>query len=249
MTNWYYGHIYLAGKQPLAVLFVAFAITFLFIRISVRMIRAQVSWWPGNVQPGGMHLHHVVFGIVFMIVGGAGGFSQLGNTIPWAEIFAGLFGAGAALVLDEFALVLHLRDVYWSEQGRTSVDAVFLAFAILALLLLGTSPLGASEVVQANGVREPGWSYAAVIGLNTFFVVICLFKGKIWTGILGIFIPLLALVGAFRLARPASAWARWRYRPDSRKQRRAIRRDSRTRQKFVDLRTKIQDALAGRPTP
>ena len=58
-------------------LFLAFVVTFLFIRLSVRMIRAGVRWWPGNVKPGGLHVHHVVFGIVFMLVAGAGGFSSM----------------------------------------------------------------------------------------------------------------------------------------------------------------------------
>jgi hypothetical protein len=246
MSHWYIQHIIHPGKQPLAVLFIAFVVTFLFIRLSVRMIRAQVSWWPGNVKAGGTHLHHMVFGIVFMLVAGAGGFSPLGDNAPWAEIFSGLFGAGAALVLDEFALVLHLRDVYWSEQGRTSVDAVFLASAILGLLLLGVTPFGtAEEARDADSSR-----YAAAVGilLNTLLVVITLFKGKVWTGLLGIFVPLLALVGSLRLARPNSAWARWRYRPDSRKAQRALRRDDRTRQRFVNARNKVQDALAGRPS-
>ena len=189
MGNWFSDHVVDAGKLPLAVLFVAFAVTFLFIRFSVRMIRAQVKWWPGNVSSGGTHLHHVVFGIVFMLIAGAGGFSTLGNYTPWAEIFAGLFGAGAALVLDEFALILHLRDVYWAEQGRTSVDAVFLAFAVFGLLLVGTAPLGANGAGGVPGMENAAWSLVVAIAINIALVVISLFKGKVWTGLLGIFIP------------------------------------------------------------
>jgi hypothetical protein len=248
VTNWFQAHVVDSGKLPLAVLFLAFAVTFLFIRFSVRMIRAQVKWWPGNVSPGGTHLHHVVFGIVFMLIAGAGGFSTLGNYSPWSEIFAGLFGAGAALVLDEFALVLHLRDVYWSEQGRTSVDAVFLAFAVIGLLLVGTAPLGANSAEPVPGTGGASWTLAVGIALNLVLVLITLLKGKVWTGLLGIFVPLLALVGAIRLARPHSAWARKRYRPDSKKLDRAVRRDGRTRQWFVQVRNKLQDALAGRPS-
>jgi hypothetical protein len=208
----------------------------------VRMIRAQVKWWPGNVSPGGVHLHHVVFGIVFVLVAGAGGFSAIGNLRPWAEIFAGLFGCGAALILDEFALVLHLRDVYWTEQGRTSVDAVFLAVAVFGLLLTGATPFGAS------GDNGAGWGYVAAIVPNLIFVTITLLKGKIWTGLIGILIPILAVLGTCRLARPSSAWARWRYRPGTKKQARAVRRDERQRARLVRARTKVQDALAGRPT-
>jgi hypothetical protein len=245
MTDWYVREIYDSGKQPLAVLFVAFVVSFLVIRLSTRMIRAQVKWWPGNVSGGGVHLHHVVFGIVLMLLAGAGGFSSIGNRSPWAEIGAGLFGCGAALVLDEFALVLHLRDVYWSEQGRTSVDAVFLAIAVFGLLLTGAVPF---EAGRAGNQVDGAWGYVFAIVPNVVFVVITLAKGKIWTGLIGILFPLLVIVGAFRLARPTSAWARWRYKPDSKKAKRAVRRDEQQRQRWVRLRNRAQDALAGRPS-
>jgi hypothetical protein len=243
MGHWYYVEVYLAGKQPLAVLFAAFVVTFLFIRLSTRMIRAEVKWWPGNVKPGGLHVHHVVFGIVFMLVAGAGGFSTLGAYAPWAEIFGGLFGCGAALVLDEFALVLHLQDVYWKEAGRTSVDAVFLAVAVFALLLLGVSPLGVND-----GTDDESWgAYVAAIGLNAVLVGLTLVKGKIWTGLFGVLLPFLALIGAIRLARPGSPWARWRYRAGSKKHVRALRREVKQRRRWVERRKRLEDALAGRP--
>jgi hypothetical protein len=246
MTSWYQHEILQPGKQPLAVLFVAFVVTFLFIRLSTRMIRAQVKWWPGNVSGGGVHLHHVVFGIVFIMLAGAGGFSAIGNRSPWAEIFAGLFGCGAALVLDEFALVLHLRDVYWSEQGRTSVDAIFLAIAVFGLILTGAAPFGVDSARSDGGAGA--WGYVFAILPNLILVVITLAKGKIWTGLIGILFPLVVLVGTFRLARPSSAWARWRYKPGSRKLARAQRREERQRAFWVRARTRLQDALAGRPS-
>lgn len=244
MGQWYRDSIYEAGKQPLLVLFLAFVVTFLFIRLSTRMIRAQVKWWPGNVSPGGLHIHHVVFGIIFMLVAGAGGFSSIGGYPPWAEIFGGLFGCGAALVLDEFALVLHLQDVYWKEQGRTSVDAVFLTVAVFALLLLGVSPFGVSD-----GSADESWAvYFTGIGLNAVLVALTLIKGKIWTGLFGALIPIFAIVGAIRLARPGSPWSHWRYRPGSRKRTKALRREVQQRRRWVDRRKRLEDALAGRPT-
>jgi hypothetical protein len=243
MGGWYREEMFESGKQPLAVLFVAFVVTFLFIRFSTRMIRAEVKWWPGNVKPAGVHVHHVVFGIIFMLIAGAGGFSAIGNYHPWADIFAGLFGCGAALVLDEFALVLHLQDVYWQERGRTSVDAVFLAIAVFALLLLGVSPFGVNE-----GAQEESWAdYFVAIGVNALLVGLTLIKGKIWTGLFGALIPIFAIVGAIRLARPGSPWARWRYRPGSKKQIRAMRREIGSRRRWVNRRKRIEDALAGRP--
>lgn len=253
MRDWYLRDVVDTGKQPLAVLFVAFVVTFLFIRVSVRMIRAGVSWWPGNIEGGGVHVHHVVFGAVFVLVAGAGGFSPVGDASPWAEIFAGLFGCGAALVLDEFALILHLSDVYWSKEGRTSVDAVFLAAATIGLLLFGVAPFNVNDIADTIDVGDTETStglalaYVWTVAFGSVLVIVTLLKGKIWTGLLGIFIPVLALVGAVRLARPHSPWARWRYREDSRVARRAARREVRTRARWVRARTRVQDAIAGRP--
>src|SRR5262245_20518685 len=154
-------------------MFVAFVITFLFIRFSTRMIRAGVSWWPGNVTPGGLHLHHVVFGVVFMLIAGAGGFSTVGDRQPWAAIFPALFGCGAALVLDEWALILHLRDVYWSEEGRASVDAVFLAAALCGLLLLGVAPFGAEDQGTPD-TPATGWDVASGVVINALLVALTL---------------------------------------------------------------------------
>jgi hypothetical protein len=247
MLDWYRHTILDAGKQPLALMFVAYVITFLFIRFSTRMIRAEVKWWPGNVKPGGLHVHHVVFGIVFILIAGAGAFSTVGDRQPWASIFPALFGCGAALVLDEFALVLHLRDVYWLEQGRTSVDAVFLAAALCGLLLLGVAPFGVEDAGAAD-TPATRWDYVWAVLSNGAFVVVTLLKGKPWTGLIGILVPFVALVGACRLGRPGSPWARWRYKPGSKKERRAVNRDARSHRRWARRRRWLQDVLAGGPT-
>jgi len=88
----------------------------------------------------------------------------------------------------------------------------------------------------------------SAIVVNGALVLLTLFKGKVWTGLLGILVPFLALIGAIRLARPASPWARWRYKAGSRKLQRAVRRDQRQRQRWVKLRNRVQDAVAGRPS-
>ena len=138
---------------------------------------------------------------------------------------ARLFGIGAALVLDEFALILHLQDVYWSEDGRTSVDAVFAAVAVAGLLIMGFNPLVffASHLARR---RRRGSARAVVVGggvLTLPLAVVVLLKGKVWTGLLGMLFSPLLVVGAMRLSRPHAPWARWRYttRPD--KMRRALR--------------------------
>src|SRR5690348_15968503 len=126
MSEWFSETIVTPGRLPLFVMMVAFAVAFAFIRISTRMIRAEVPWWPGNVTPGGRHIHHVVFGLVMMLVSGFGFIALANYHTPVPNCILGaLFGVGSALVLDEFALVLHLRNVYWSKEGRSSIDAVF----------------------------------------------------------------------------------------------------------------------------
>src|SRR5690242_6915991 len=119
-------------------------LSFGFIRFSTRMIRAEVSWWPGNVTPGGLHIHHLVFGIVLMMLSGFLNF-VIQPPSPWFEILAGIFGVGVGLTLDEFALWLYLDDVYWAEEGRSSVDAVVFAAIIGGGgIIVGFVPLDAS---------------------------------------------------------------------------------------------------------
>ena len=72
-SGWFSTMIVETGRLPLFCFFVAFLVSFALIRLSVRMIRAQVSWWPGNVTRGDMHLHHMVFGVIFMVVAGVAG--------------------------------------------------------------------------------------------------------------------------------------------------------------------------------
>ncbi|MFG1805946.1 phosphatidylglycerol lysyltransferase domain-containing protein [Streptomyces sp. NPDC049040] len=229
------------GRTPLFLLLAGLLGSFLFIRLSVRMIRAEVSWWPGNVQPGGLHIHHVVFGQAMMLVGGVGSFAVHGGPLAH-NILAVIFGAGCGLVLDEFALVLHLEDVYWREEGRQSVDAVILAVSVIGLLLIGQAPLG-------GYVGGTSWTPYVVAAALLGFVVLCLLKGKVWTGLLGVMLPFLAVVGALRLARPASPWARWRYGSRPRRMARAERREDRIHRRMVAVKTRAMDAVAGAPSP
>jgi hypothetical protein len=244
VADFYTTQVLDAGKQPLVLLLVAFVVGFLLIRLSTRMIRAGVPWWPGNVEPGGLHVHHVVFGVVLMLVAGVGGFSTVGGDAPWAELFAAAFGVGAALVLDEFALILHLQDVYWTEEGRTSVDAVMIAVALTVLVVVGFSPLG---VAEARHQEQSGWGVVATLALHLAFVVVTFLRGKIWVGAVGLVVPLVALVGALRLARPRSPWARARYAPGSRKARRAEDRDARVERRWRRRLRGFGDLVAGRP--
>ena len=128
-------------EQGLFLVFVGFILSFAFIRMSTRLMRSpRVPWWPGSVvSDSGVHIHHLVFGIVTMMVAGTLGFAALGHS-PYAEICAFAFGVGAGLTIDEFALWVYLDDVYWADEGRSSIDATVIAAAAMMLILLGFTP-------------------------------------------------------------------------------------------------------------
>jgi len=137
----FWDHLSDHGEQGLFLVFAGFILSFAFIRMSTRLMRSpRVPWWPGSVvSDSGVHLHHLVFGIVTMTVAGSLGFAALGHS-PWAEICAFAFGVGAGLTIDEFALWVYLDDVYWAEEGRSSIDATVIAAAGMMLVLLGFTP-------------------------------------------------------------------------------------------------------------
>jgi hypothetical protein len=246
MSGWFTTQIVHTGRLPLFCFFVAFLASFAFIRFSVRMIRAQVRWWPGNISSGGTHVHHMVFGVVLMVIGGVAGIAGPAHSLGWRVGAAVLFGIGTALVLDEFALILHLRDVYWTSAGRVSIDAVFIATGVTALLLLGVTPVGVSDVARHNSGNGQALLDLTVTLVVLFAVAtITLLKGKIWTVLFGIFLPFLFFIGALRLARPQSPWARWRYQRKPEKLARASRREERFRQPAIRAKTRVADLVAG----
>ncbi len=212
-------------------------LSFAFIRLSTRMIRAQVSWWPGNIETGGVHVHHMVFGIVLLLLCGFLNFA-LAPENAWVEVLAVGFGIGAGLTLDEFALWLHLEDVYWADQGRQSVEATAIAVAIAAMVLLGAAPFDLKNEEGSVAV------FAGVVIANLLLVAVVLLKGKLTTAVLAAFIPLLALIGAWRLARPGSPWAKRRYKDEPEKLRRATERDERWQKR----RLRMMDLVGGAPS-
>jgi hypothetical protein len=224
-----------ADQRAGLILLGSMLLSFGFIRFSTRMIRAQVKWWPGNVTPGGMHIHHLVFGIVLMMLSGFLNF-VIEPGSPWFEIMAGVFGVGMGLTLDEFALWLYLDDVYWSEEGRSSVDAVVFAAIIGGGIIVGFVPLDAS-----------GASVVSIIASVVITLGICAIvalKGKISSAVIGMFIPPVAWVASIRLARPASWWARRRYKPGSSKLARAEARKERHDRRV----RRFQDLIGGAPS-
>ncbi|GAB3125709.1 hypothetical protein GCM10027289_00380 [Tsukamurella serpentis] len=247
MSTWFARDIVEAGRLPLFAFFAGLIVGFVCIRISVRLIRAKVRWWFGNLAPGGLHVHHMVFGVVLCLGAAVGLIANFDTaTQTTAAVLSGVFGLGAALILDEFALILYLRDVYWQEEGRASVDAVFVAIAVTGLLLLGLRPLDLVDGVGFQGSPERAVQIGlAVLSLGTAAIV--LLKGKIWTGLIGLFFFPLLVVGAIRLSRPGAPWARWRYDQKSRRMARALRRERRLRRPLIRAKIAVQDLMAGRP--
>jgi hypothetical protein len=241
------GHVLDDAKRPLFVLLVGFIVTFLIARLNTRMTRrhGRSHMRIGSVvTPGGLHIHHSVFGIIAMVIFGILTFAlQPGS--PWLEMLAFFFGCGAALTLDEFALILHLENVYWTGEGRKSIDAVILGVTFITLLLTGLLPRTYSEL--GDYIILSRWVLFALILGGAVFVVVCYLKGKLFVGTVGIFVPPVALVGALRLAKPGSPWARWRYRDSPLKVERARRRDEGFHQKWERRKHRLWDVIGGKP--
>jgi hypothetical protein len=249
LRRWLDESVIAQGRLPLLCFLLGFIVGFLLIRLSVRLIRKRVRWWPGNLRAGDVHIHHMVFGVVLVLLSGIGMVTMYRNGTGTVSALAALFGLGAALVLDEFALIYYLRDVYWEEQGRTSVDAVFVALAVTGLLLLGFHPLWLLDVgdIRHDG-STPGRIFLSLFAMvNLALAAIVIAKGKIWTGLFGMFFLPLLVVGALRLSRPAAPWARWRYSGRPRLMQRAIVRERRYRRPVIRAKIFVQDLIAGKP--
>jgi hypothetical protein len=233
-----------APRTSVLLLFAAFLISFLFIRTSARLMRSpKVPWWPGSVTTeGGLHIHHMVFGIVLMLIGGTLGFAIDETQSPWIEIAAIAFGIGAGLTFDEFALWVHLEDVYWSDEGRQSVDAAIIAIAFVGLVLTGA--------FSTNLDTATPWLVALSIGVivvDFLTSVIAFSKFRLAHGLFGIVVWPIGLWGACRLAKPNSPWAKRYYgerNPDKQ-----ARSEARYGHRRIDrFKERMRDAIGGRPT-
>jgi hypothetical protein len=242
-TN-FWGNLEENHEQAVFLVLVGFLGSFAFIRMSTRIIRSEsVSWWPGNIESdSGVHLHHLVFGIVTMMVAGTLGFAGDGRA-PFIEICALLFGIGVGLTIDEYALWVHLEDVYWAEEGRSSVDATVIAAALMLLIVLGVSPV----VIDSSSTEALITSIILTV-IAFVCVAICFAKGRVLHGTIGIFVAPVAFYGAGRIGKPRSAWARYRYgerRP--KKQAKATERfaPERRTERFKEA---FRDLIGGKPS-
>jgi len=226
-------------RAPAMLVLVAFLLSFAFIRTSARMIRSpRFAWWPGNVETGsGLHIHHLVWGISLLLACGFVAFATEMET-PWMQITAIGFGIGAGLTLDEFALWLRLEDVYWTREGRASLDAIVLATVFAVVVMLGVRPLGLddpSDKLLATG------AVLLFVGISA----VAFLKGRFVLGIVGLHIPFVGLYTALRLATPDSPWARWRYGGNKLERARHRFRPDRP---AARRRNRLLDAIGGSPS-
>ncbi len=226
--------------HPVVWMFVALLVTYLITRSVTRWIRSRRpdSGIVRQIIVRDIHLHHQVFGILIMF---GSGLALLATTADPDSLnaLAASFGVGAGLTFDEFALWLHMRDVYWSTEGRKSADAIFCVTAITGILMSGLN------LVATTG--RPGsaiwWLSVAELAFNLACCVICLLKGKTVTGVIGI-VSFIGVIGAIRLAKPDSWWAKRRYPPGSRRMKRAERRFG---PGYHTRWNRVRDLVAGAP--
>ena len=231
-------------RQWLFLVLVGLIGSFAFIRMSARLMRSpRVPWWPGSVvSESGVHLHHLVWGIVTMMVAGTISFAGFAVS-PIYEICAALFGVGMGLTIDEFALWVRLDDVYWAREGRRSVDAAVIAMGALGLLVLGVRPfdLGSGDAAQI---------VASVLTVTVVlaFIVISLAKQRVVHALAGVFVVVFAVYAAVRLGKPRSPWARRFYgERNPGKQVRSERRFAPGR-RTDRFKERLRDAIGGTTT-
>ena len=141
-------------RRRLFVASLSFFLSFAGVRAVVYAIEHQIP--PFHfIQSGGRHIHHLVFGILILLLVGYGWLAEVGtgadrSSILLSRLMSILYGVGAALTLDEFALWLNLRDVYWAREGRASIDAIILFGSLLAASAWG-APLFQSRHKKKSG--------------------------------------------------------------------------------------------------
>jgi hypothetical protein len=141
-------------RERLFLASLGFLVTFGIVRGITHLIKAGIGPFH-NVSSGGLHIHHLVWGILLLLVVGYIWLIEEGITSSWlSSITAIAFGVGAALTLDEFALWLNLQDVYWTGRGRESIDAVVIFAGLLSVGIWG-GPFLRELTLFMFGRRKP----------------------------------------------------------------------------------------------
>jgi hypothetical protein len=225
----------LAGREPLLLMLSASLLTFAVTRSYTRVARLR-GWGSGRV--GEVHVHHMVAGNVLTLVCGLLELAFQPGDFGLDLLSVG-FGIGAAFILDEFALSVHLRDVYWTPEGRHSIEVSIMWVLLGLLLLTGISPFGIHD-----GTEVPRIIGFAVVIFNIVLSCVTCLKGKLTLGLLSIFLPPLGVVSAIRLARPGSVWAQTFY--DAAKRKQARERFDPATSPLERLRHRFADLLGGK---
>jgi hypothetical protein len=228
------------GRQRAFICLGAMLFSFFAIRTSARMTRT-FTWWPGGVTTeDGVHLHHFVWGIFLML--GAGFLAMdIQLHAPWSGIVAAIFGVGAGFTLDEFALWTRMEDVYWSEQGRSSLEAVAIVAVLGLLVVAGVRPFELHDPASVATVT-------ATIFVTVGASVISFLKGRMVLGAVGLFLLPAGLFGAIRIAHPSSPWARRLYAHDGRRMAIARRRFENPKRAGAVVTRRLADLVGGRPS-
>ena len=142
LAQLYTFHFKSERRERLFLASIGFLLTFGVVRAITHLIKAGVGPFHNVVSSGGLHIHHLVWGILLLLVVGYVWLIQEGtgqSTFPswFSRATAIVYGIGAALTLDEFALWLNLQDVYWAGKGRESVDAVIIFASFLSAGIWG----------------------------------------------------------------------------------------------------------------
>jgi hypothetical protein len=142
LAQLYTFHFKSERRERLFLASIGFLLTFGIVRAITHLIKEGVGPFHNVVSSGGLHIHHLVWGILLLLVVGYVWLIQEGtgqSTFPswFSRATAIVYGVGAALTLDEFALWLNLQDVYWAGKGRESVDAVIIFASFLSVGIWG----------------------------------------------------------------------------------------------------------------
>ena len=228
--------------RPVLWMFLGLLTTFLITRSITRFIRHRAASGQGtgpirNITFRGIHIHHQVFGIVIML---GAGLTLISATPEGGALnaVAAVFGVGVSLTFDEFALWLHLKDVYWTHEGRQSVDAIFCVLAVTGIFI------GGADVLTGRIGSAEWWSSVGGLAISLTLSIICMLKGKLVTGVIGVFFQPIAIVGAIRLAKPDSWWAQ-RFYP--KRPRRLARAERRFGMSYQARWNRLRDLVAGAP--
>ncbi|GGX96998.1 hypothetical protein [Streptomyces minutiscleroticus] len=120
------------GRRGLVLAWFAFTLTFGLMRLLTWLIHIDVAG-VGDVSAGGVHIHHYVWGILLVLA--TGGVSLVERSPRMRSWLGAAYGAGAALIIDEAALLLSLEDVYWDDAGGISIAIALIVIGIAGSLL------------------------------------------------------------------------------------------------------------------